>query len=146
MVGGGLILLGILALWEGWRLHGLRTQMVAGAVVGDDTFPLIVGAVLVVFGATVLLHPPPPVKVSIPSGEQRRRMLAGGGLLVLYWLIVPYVGYTGSTALVSTGLFGAMGNYQWPVAVLLGGVTTGVLHLLFRVWLLQPLPTGWLGF
>jgi hypothetical protein len=39
MVGGGLILLGILALWEGWRLHGLRTQMVAGAVVGDDTFP-----------------------------------------------------------------------------------------------------------
>jgi hypothetical protein len=147
VVGVSLILLGILALWEGWRLNGLRTQMVAGAVVGDDTFPLIVGAALLAFGVTAaFLHSPQGVKVSIPHGEQRGRMLAGGGLLVLYWLIVPYVGYTGSTALVAIGLFRAMGGYRWPVAVLLGAVTTGVLHLLFRVWLLQPLPTGWLGF
>lgn len=140
-----LILLGILALWEGWRIYGLRTQMVAGAVVGDDTFPLIVGLALVAFGATAaFLAPPQPVKVSIPYGEQRGRMLVGAGLLVAYWLIVPYVGYTGSTALVAIGLFRGMGDYRWPVAVLLGAVTTGVLHLLFRVWLLQPLPTGWL--
>jgi hypothetical protein len=31
------------------------------------------------------------------------------------------------------------------VALLLGAVTTGALHLLFRVWLHQPLPTGLLG-
>jgi len=38
-----------------------------------------------------------------------------------------------------------MGGYRWAVSILLGAVTTGLLYLLFRVWLLQPLPTGWLG-
>jgi hypothetical protein len=49
VVGGILVVLGLFALWEGWRLHALRTQMVAGAVVGDDTFPLIVGAALLLW-------------------------------------------------------------------------------------------------
>jgi len=39
-----------------------------------------------------------------------------------------------------------MGGYRWPLALLLGGVATGLLYLMFRVWLLQPLPTGLLGF
>ena len=54
VVGGMLVLLGILSLREGWRLHALRTQMVAGAVVGDDTFPFIVGAALFLLGASIL--------------------------------------------------------------------------------------------
>jgi putative tricarboxylic transport membrane protein len=145
-VGGMLVLLGIFSLWEGWRLHALRTQMVAGAVVGDDTFPLIVGAALVLFGAIILVvAKPPEVKVAQPSGEPRMRMILGAGILAAYWVIVPYLGYTGSTALASTGLFRAMGGYRWPFSLLLGGATAGVLYLLFRVWLLQPLPTGLLG-
>jgi hypothetical protein len=73
------------------------------------------------------------------------RMILGTGVLAAYWVILPYLGYTGSTALVSTGLFRAMGGYRWPLALLFGGVTTVLLYLLFRVWLLQPLPTGLLG-
>jgi hypothetical protein len=73
-------------------------------------------------------------------------MLLAGGLLVAYWLILPYVGYTGSTALISVGLYRAMGNYRWLVAGLLAAVTTALLFLMFRVWLHEPLPTGWLGF
>jgi hypothetical protein len=38
-----------------------------------------------------------------------------------------------------------MGGYRWATAALLGAVTTAVLYLFFRVWLLQPLPTGLLG-
>ena len=147
VVGGALFLLGILSLWEGWRLHALRTQMVAGAVVGDDTFPLIVGVVLLLLGAGILFVARlPQVKVARPFGEPRMRMILGAGVLVAYWVILPYLGYTGSTALVSTGLFRAMGGYRWPLALLLGCVTTGLLYLMFRVWLLQPLPTGLLGF
>jgi Tripartite tricarboxylate transporter TctB family len=146
-MGGILIALGLVAVVEGWRLHALRTQMVAGAVVGDDTLPLITGAALIVFGVIVAaVAPPRPVKVTVPAGPQRVRMLAAAGLLVAYWLILPYVGYTGSTALASIGLYRTMGNYGWPIAALLAAVTTGVLFLLFRIWLLQPLPTGWLGF
>ena len=146
MVGGTLVLLGILSLWEGWRLYALRTQMVAGAVVGDDTFPSIVGAALLLLGAAMLFVARlPQVKVAPPYGEPRKRMILGAAILVAYWLILPYLGYTGSTALVSTGLFRAMGGYRWPGALLLGSATTGALYLLFRVWLLQPLPTGLLG-
>lgn len=146
MVGWTLVLLGILSLWEGWRLYALRTQMVAGAVVGDDTFPFIVGAALLLLGASILIiAKPPQMKVARPSGEPRMRMILGAGVLAAYWVIVPYLGYTMGTALVSTGLFRAMGGYRWRLALLLGGATTGLLYLLFRVWLLQPLPTGLLG-
>jgi hypothetical protein len=146
VVGGTLVVLGILSLWEAWRLHALRTQMVAGAVVGDDTFPSIVGVALLLLGASsVFVAKPPHVKVARPYGEPRMRMILGAGVLAVYWVIVPYLGYTGSTAVVSTGLFRAMGGYRWPQALLLGSATTGLLYLLFRVWLLQPLPTGLLG-
>jgi phosphotransferase system glucose/maltose/N-acetylglucosamine-specific IIC component len=60
VVGGILFTLGVVAVAEGWRLHALRTQMVAGAVVGDDTLPLITGVALLVFGILVAVVAPPP--------------------------------------------------------------------------------------
>lgn len=145
VVGGVLVLLGVLAILEGVRLHALRTEMVAGAVVGDDTFPLIVGVALLLLGGAAVFLRLPAATVTIPRGAVRARMLWGMALLATYWLILPSVGYTASTALVSVGLFRAWGEYRWRSALVLGGVTTGLLYLLFRVWLLQPLPTGWLG-
>jgi hypothetical protein len=61
-------------------------------------------------------------------------------------LIVPWLGYTASTGIVALTLFRTMGRYSWPKSALLAAVTTGALYLLFRVWLLQPLPFGVLGF
>jgi hypothetical protein len=146
IVGAFLVLLGILAVREGRRLSVLRETLVAGAIVGDDTFPLIVGAALLVLGVYLLLAAPPPsVRVELPRGDVRTRMLTGAAVLVAYWLLVPWLGYTGGTAIVSTALYRGMGGYRWPAALLLGAVSTGVLYLLFRVWLLQPLPTGVLG-
>jgi hypothetical protein len=72
-------------------------------------------------------------------------MLVGATVLVAYWLLVPWLGYTAGTAIVSTALYRGMGGYRWPAAILLGAVSTGLLYLLFRVWLLQPLPTGIVG-
>jgi putative tricarboxylic transport membrane protein len=141
-----LVLLGALALREGRRLSVLRETLVAGAVVGDDTFPMIVGAALAVLGVYLLFAAPPPsARVELPRGDVRARMLAGAAMLVAYWILVPWLGYTGGTAIVSTALYRGMGGYRWPAAILLGAVSTGVLYLLFRVWLLQPLPTGVLG-
>lgn len=144
-MGGVLIGLGLAAVAEGWRLHALRTQMVAGAVVGDDTLPLITGVALTVLGILVAAVGPPAARIRLPSGSRGARMLSVAGLVLAYWLVVPYVGYTASTALVSLGLYRAMGGYRWPVATVLAGLTTGLLFVMFRVWLLQPLPSGWLG-
>ena len=142
-----LALLGVTALIEARRLSALREEMVAGAVVGDDTFPWIIGGALLLLGLYVLLAARwPEPRVSFPTGSPRRQLLTSAGALVGYYLITPYLGYTLGTLVVSTGLYRAMGSYRWPVALLIGGLTTGALYLMFRVWLLEPLPTGWVGF
>jgi putative tricarboxylic transport membrane protein len=142
-----LVLLGVLAVAEARRLSALREEMVAGALVGDDTFPMILGVSLLLLGAYALFFARwPAPAVSFPTGAVRRRILESAGAFTGYYLVTPYLGYTLSTLLASTALFRAMGAYRWPVAFLMGAMTTGALYLMFRVWLLQPLPTGWLGF
>jgi hypothetical protein len=147
VAGGILALLGVVALTEARRLAGLREEMVAGAVVGDDTFPWIIGGALFILGFYILVLARWPVQhVSVPRGAQRRQFLASAGLLVAYYVVTPYLGYTLSTLVVSTGLYHAMGNYRWPRALFIGSATTGALYLMFRVWLHEPLPMGWVGF
>jgi hypothetical protein len=147
VVGGLLVLLAILALLEARRLHALRTEMVAGAVVGDDTFPLIVGVGMLLLGVHILLLARlPRVVVAPPSAAARGQMLVGAGILAAYWLILPLLGYTASTALASVGLYRAMTGYRWPLVLVIAGVTTGGLYLVFRVWLHEPLPSGVVGF
>ena len=146
VAGGMLVMLGVAALIEAHRLRALREEMVAGAVVGDDTFPWIIGGSLLLVGLYVLFVARwPEARVGFPAGPERRQLLTSAGALVAYYVITPYLGYTLSTLVVSSGLYRAMGGYRWPVALLIGGLTTGALYLMFRVWLLEPLPTGWVG-
>lgn len=147
VTGAILAVLGLLALVEAHRLAGLREELVAGAVVGDDTLPRLIGLALLLLAAYVLVVARwPAAPVTFPHGRQRSRMLASAGALVAYYAVTPYTGYTLSTLLVATALYRTMGGYRWAVAVLIGAATTAALYLMFRVWLLQPLPGGWLGF
>jgi hypothetical protein len=146
VTGGILVLLGVIALIEARRVAALREEMVAGAVVGDDTFPWIIGGALVLLGLYALfLARWPAANVSFPAGAARRQFFTSAGALATYWAITPYLGYTLSTLAIATALYRAMGGYRWLVALLGGFVTTGALYLMFRVWLHEPLPTGWLG-
>jgi hypothetical protein len=146
VAGAVLLLLGALAVLEAWRLAALREEMVAGAAVGDDTFPMIVGVALIAMGVhAVVLARWSVLRVAVPAGRARRRLIGCALLLVAYYAITPALGYTLATLLVGSALFRVMGSYAWWAAVLLGVATTGALYLMFRVWLLQPLPTGWLG-
>lgn len=146
ITGGVLVLLGALALFEARRLAAFREDMVAGAVVGDDTFPLIIGASLLLLGLyTIFVARWPMRRVEFPVRTERHKLFASAGTLFAYCLVMPYLGYTVSTLVVSTGLYRVMGGYRWPVALLIGGVTTGALFLVFVVWLVEPLPTGWIG-
>src|SRR5262245_30505250 len=120
-----LTLLGLVVLVEARRLAALREEMVAGAIVGDDTFPWVIGGALLILGMYALLAARwPATRVSFPGGAERRQLITSVGALVAYYVLTPYLGYTVSTLLVSTGLYRAMGSYRWPVAALIGGVTT----------------------
>jgi putative tricarboxylic transport membrane protein len=141
-----LLLLGAIALREAQRLATLREETVAGAVVGDDTFPRVIGVALVVLGLYVLILARwAAPHVTFPPRAERGPLVGSVVALVAYYLIAPYLGYTLSTLLVATGLYRVMGGYRWPVSLLIGGATTGALYVVFRVWLVEPLPTGWLG-
>ena len=147
VAGGLFILLGALALGEARRLVALREEMIAGATVGDDTFPMIVGVSLLLAGAYAAVAARWPwAPVSFPKGIERRRLLSSVGLLAAYAALTPHLGYTASTFIAATLLFRAMGGYRWVVCLFLGAGVAGALYLMFRVWLLEPLPTGWLGF
>lgn len=146
VAGAVLTLLGLVVLVEARRLAGLREEMVAGATVGDDTFPWIIGGALLVLGLYALLVARwPAPKVTFPAGAGRRQLLSSVGALAAYYVLTPYLGYTVSTLVVSTGLYRGIGSYRWPVASLIGCLTTGALYLVFRVLLHEPLPTGWFG-
>ena len=146
VTGAVLLLVGAVALIEARRLAALREEMVAGAVVGDDTFPWIIGASLLLLGIyAISVAQWPETHVRFPAGAERRQLVTSAGALAAYYIITPYLGYTLSTLVISTGLYRAMGGYRWPVALFIGCATTGALYLMFRVWLLQPLPTGWFG-
>jgi putative tricarboxylic transport membrane protein len=146
IAGGILVLLGAVALLEARRLAALREEMVAGAVVGDDTFPRLIGLALILLGLYALtLARWPKAPVIVPGSMERRQLAGSAGALLVYYVITPYLGYTLSTLLVATGLYRVMGRYRWPVALLIGGVTTAALYLVFRVWLVEPLPAGWVG-
>ena len=146
VTGGILVALGAVAIVEAHRLSGLREEMVAGAVVGDDTFPWIIGVALLLLGLYAIFAARWAVTdVRFPAGAVGRQVLTTAGALVAYCAITPYLGYTLATLVVSTLLYRAMGAYRWPVATLAGAATTGALYLMFRVCLNEPLPTGWLG-
>jgi hypothetical protein len=140
------MVLGALALSEAWRLSALREEMVAGAVVGDDTFPWLVGASLLAMGLYALLAARwPAAQARFPGGAERRQLVNSAATLAAYYVITPYLGYTVTTLVVATMLYRVMGRYRWPVAVAIAGVTTGALYVVFRIWLVQPLPLGWPG-
>ena len=75
-----LLLLGTVALIEARRLATLREEMVAGAVVGDDTFPWVIGAALVLLGLYILVGAVGSWRSWGFPGRQRPRLAPGRAL------------------------------------------------------------------
>jgi hypothetical protein len=90
VTGGVLALLGGVSLFEARRLAALREEMVAGAVVGDDTFPWIIGVSLLLLGVyTLFIARWPMTHVRFPAGVERRQLLTSAGALAVYYIITP---------------------------------------------------------
>jgi hypothetical protein len=67
VAGGIFIIMGIIALIEGWRLYPMRTR----AIVGDEAFPLVIGFVMVGLGGILTISPMQAKKrVTWPKGKQ----------------------------------------------------------------------------
>jgi hypothetical protein len=107
---------------------------------------MILGILFLFLGGCLLFcaHPS-AVKASFPRGVILQRVLWSAGILVGYWAFLPILGYLVSTFLALVALFKSAGGYRWTRGLLLGAIVVLALHVVFRVWLLLPLPRGLLG-
>jgi len=137
------ILLGVLSLAESFRLRPLRMR----DAVGDDTFPLILGVVLLSLGILKTFVVKAPAKrVSFPRGKVAGKILGSMATLFAYWACLAYLGYVVSTFLGSGVLFKLFGEYRWRTCLVASTLLTTSLYIIFIRFLKMPFPIGILGF
>jgi len=66
--------------------------------------------------------------------------------IVVYTLVLSWVGYIISTILLVGFLMRAIHPQKWGVVIIASIVTALTTHLVFKVWLGTQLPAGFLGF
>ena len=134
--------LGVLSLIEGCRLLPFRTQGVAG----DDTFPFVLGFIILILGACeAFVLKPRNLSVSWPKGKPARAFLESAGVMVAYAILIPYLGYAPSTFLASASLLRFIGGYRWLICLLSGAGLAVAFHVIFGMWLQMPFPLGVFG-
>ncbi|HOE16663.1 MAG TPA: tripartite tricarboxylate transporter TctB family protein [Syntrophorhabdaceae bacterium] len=142
VAGAIFVVMGIISLVESWRLYNIRTR----GVVGDDTFPFILGSAMVVLGAVLAFFPTRTRQpVTWPNGRQAARMAAGFLMLVLFSFLLPFVGFPVATFIASLGLFVTLGRFRWYMAILISAALSGIFHAIFVAWLNLPFPKGLFG-
>ena len=110
--------------------------------------PALVGVIFALLSTGLLLSKPQNKENEVISWPQKRGWQQIGVIfasLVLYALLLPWIGYLLATALFLTGLLRAMGKVRWRSGLIFGAVVSASTHVIFKIWLNMPLPAGFLG-
>ena len=134
--GGVLLALGALALVEALRVRD-EWQ-------GARLMPAVVGGLLLLLGAA---HPwaRPVERAEWPEHPGARRVGAVFAVLVLYVVLLPWLGFLPATALFLLALLRTLGDFSWAGAIGLTAAIALSTHVIFRQWLGMPLPSGVFG-
>ena len=144
-----------------WAAAVLTTFGIAGVVgsrtlpFGDVTrpgagfFPICLAVLLTVVAGLVLLRAMAGTSATPAPDATRAGMLRAAATLVallVYIVLLEYLGFGVATFLLVAFLFRAIEPQRWPIA--LGGALTTVVvsHVVFQVWLRVRLPIGPWGF
>lgn len=130
------LLLGLGAIW-----HGVSLEVAFAAdPVGPKAFPIIVGLILLVCGASIVLR---PTAMTWEAGDYGRIVLVAAASLVYPFILVP-LGFVPATAIL--GFLCALAFKGRPVPALVGAVATAaVIFALIDLGLGLGLPRGPLG-
>lgn len=79
-----------------------------------------------------------------PRGYELRKVISVFVALILFLVLVPFIGYTFAGIMMLMILF--YGEYKWYNALLISGVTTLVIFFVFYSLLSVPLPLNVFGF
>jgi putative tricarboxylic transport membrane protein len=136
-VGKAAVLGGILLAVAGWRLD-LGTSKLPG----PGFFPLLIACTIGGLGVWLLLRPQDGEKPH-PAGSARwGRFSVALVSVLIYALILPRLGYLGSTFALLLVQLRWVEKQRWSTSLATAAVASGVSLVLFRVLLKVPLPVG----
>ncbi len=134
-----------LALWQAYAISGFDGLATAGV------FPMLAAAAMLVAALFVIrdtaAKPRADRRTPETVGGQRqsvlpRRLIVVIGLVVLYVLVMPYIGFMFASA----GFLFAVFSYLWRkgllVSVILTAVTLASIYVVFRILFQVVLPKG----
>ena len=134
------ILLALLALF--CIAEGVR---VWDGIGGTGFIPLILGVVFALLSLGVLTsrsqnQKPPPIPW--PARGVWRRIGLIFLTLVLYILLLPWIGYLLGTIFFLTALMRVMGKVRYGYGLIFGIAVSVMTHVVFKIWLSLPFPAG----
>jgi len=139
-----------------WVLLGLAVCAYARTLgflgpAGPDSgfFPMITGALIAVSGALLLARPAELTDAGQPMFDQgpaaaARVLLVIGALLAMI-LLIPYLGFLLTGAIVTPLLLRAIDGRSWAFCIGVGASSAAAIVLLFSKALNVPLPVSPLG-
>ena len=139
--------LGLGQCFESWRL-GLGTV----SEPESGFMPFVLGLVIIALSAILLVESSvavkraPGQKVSLWSEADWKKILWVSLLLLTYSLLLPKIGYTLATFLLTVFLLKGGESMKWMTSLVIGFLTSIITYYVFGVWLSVPFPRGFLDF
>ena len=129
--------------------YAFRTSLGSLTNPGPGLFAFMSGGVLFVLSLVLMLKswrlPKSPSAEKSREPLRRRNILILASAMVIYSLVLNYLGYIPSTLLLMIVFFRGIEPQPWWVVMLGSSVSAGFSYLLFHVWLKIDLPIGILG-
>lgn len=142
-IGAGIV--GIL-LSSGYLHMTLELPMGEMDQPGAGVFPLLVAGILFVASVSALWEGwqrrENSPALDLPEGSDRTRLLKMIGLLLIYFLAIPWAGFSLSSILFCTLLIRLLSTLGWKRCLLYSFLMTAVIHLIFITILKVPMPAG----
>ena len=113
---------------------------------GAGVFPLLVGAVLLVASISALWEGwhtrSSSEALDLPQGVDRARLLKLIVLMLVYFLAMPWAGYTLSSIVFCILLIRLLSELTWQRCTTYAFIMTSVVYLIFISILKVPMPAG----
>ena len=140
ILGGILLLLALVCFIEGIRVWD--------GMGGTGFMPALLGMIFALLSPGLLIaRPKNQASLSIPWPLKAGWLQIGLIFLcmMLYTLLLPWVGFLPGTTLLLTALVCVMGRVRRGYGLIFGFLVSLITYVVFKVWLNMPFPAGFLG-
>ena len=138
---------GLLLAGEGIHLSFNRVELgIPEERVGPDVYLIVMGVLIVCCVLGEVLMAGSPFEERGRPGKKQREVVLILGLFVAYLILLPYLGFTFSTAIFLFSFALLIPRYRWEWAVAMAAIVTFSYYLIFAEIGQVVLPRGIIGF